>query len=430
MDHRSTSLEHWLIKLQSMHTREIDLSLQRVATVWNRVNNKLLANSARESDSALTFSIAGTNGKGSCVMAMESILQSHGYLVGTYTSPHLFDYNERIRVSGAPVSDAIIVEAFEFIESECKSTALTYFEYSTLAALWIFETLAVQVRLLEVGLGGRLDAVNIVSPDVAVITSIALDHQYWLGSTKADIAVEKLGITRTEKPLIWGERSSSGLDELLIPTGAVLYRLGIEFDISLENDSFTAKFLSGSKNFSVSGLRGDSVSAENKAIAVQSLLAGGLSLDSKKCRLALSKVELTGRFQHISVGDVAVILDIAHNPAAATLLAKRLSLLSGNIHAVASVLADKDWMGIIAPLSKIVYSWHVAKIHNSSRATDAQKLVSDLKVRGLRSACFSSLESAFLAAYGKCGLGDTIVVFGSFYVVASVLKTISVLQER
>ena len=118
MDHRSTSLEHWLIKLQSMHTREIDLSLQRVATVWNRVNNKLLANSARESDSALTFSIAGTNGKGSCVMAMESILQSHGYLVGTYTSPHLFDYNERIRVSGAPVSDAIIVEAFEFIESE------------------------------------------------------------------------------------------------------------------------------------------------------------------------------------------------------------------------------------------------------------------------------------------------------------------------
>lgn len=430
MEHRSISLERWLIKLQGMHTREIDLSLQRIATVWNRVNNKLFANSVRGSNSVLTFSVAGTNGKGSCVMAMESILQAHGYLVGTYTSPHLFHYNERIRVSGAPVSDEIIVEAFEFIESECKSISLTYFEYSTLAALWIFETLAVQVRLLEVGLGGRLDAVNIVSPDVAVVTSIALDHQYWLGSTKADIAIEKLGITRAGKPLVWGERSSSGLDELLRPTEAVLYRLGIEFDISLANDGFTAKFLSSSKNFCVSGLRGDSVSAENKAIAVQSLLAGGLSLDSKKCGLALSKSELTGRFQHVSVGDVAVVLDIAHNPAAATLLAKRLSLLSGNIHAVASVLADKDWIGIIAPLSKIVCSWHVAEIHNSPRATDVQKLVSDLKVRGLRSASFSSLEGAFLAAYRKCVLGDTIVVFGSFYVVASVLKTISTLQER
>ncbi|MAH73974.1 MAG: hypothetical protein CBC09_07705 [Cellvibrionales bacterium TMED49] len=427
---RKSALERWLIKLQCNQAREIDLSLQRVSTVWNRINNSLARNSARESDSMLTFTVAGTNGKGSCVMAMESVLQAHGYVVGTYTSPHLFNYNERIRVSGVPVNDAIIIEAFEFIESECKSIVLTYFEYSTLAALWIFNTLAVQVRVLEVGLGGRLDAVNIVSPDVAVVTSIALDHQYWLGTTKAEIALEKLGITRINKPLIWGERSSSELDELLIPTGAVLYRLGIEFDISMLRQDFTVKCLVGNNNFFVSGIPGDSELVENKAIALQSLLAGGYSLDSKTCRLALSKLELTGRFQRASIGDISIILDVAHNPAAATLLAKRLCLLGGNFFAVASVLADKDWIGITAPLSEIVTSWHVAEISDSNRAMDARKLLSDLKVRGLKSDYFGSLESAFLAAYEKSVPGDTIVAFGSFHVVASILKVISSWQER
>ncbi len=428
MDRKSV-LECWLIRLQCMHRKEIDLSLNRVAAVWNRVNSRLRRSSAWVSDSALTFSVAGTNGKGSCVMAMESVLQAHGYHVGTYTSPHLFAFNERIRVSGVPVSDEIIVEAFELIESERNTVALTYFEFSTLAALWIFETLSVQVRVLEVGLGGRLDAVNIISPDVAVVTSIALDHEFWLGSTTAEIAVEKLGIARNNKPLIWGERSSDELDRLLIPTGAVLFRLGIEFDISKKNSDFTVNCRAGNTDFLVSGLLGDCGFAENKAIALQSLLAGGILLDSNTCRLALSKLELTGRFQRISIGDISIILDVAHNPAAATLLAKRLSSLSGSLFAVASVLEDKDWIGITAPLSKLVSSWYVAQIHDSSRATDARKLRGDLIARGLRSDYFPSLENAFLAAYEKAVAGDTIVAFGSFHVVASILKFIARWQE-
>ena len=221
-----TSLASWLRRLEYQHEKPVQLGLERVDIVWKRLTSDIPMLRSRK-EKPKTISVAGTNGKGSTVACMEALLLAHNYSVGSYTSPHFLSYNERIRINGKMVSNNDLVEAFEIIHDASKGIPLTYFEYGTLAALKLFLEADIQVQLLEVGLGARLDAVNIVDPDVAVVSSIDFDHQAWLGETLLEIAVEKLGIARANRPLVWGESSYFNCYEPFITkTDAVLLKIG------------------------------------------------------------------------------------------------------------------------------------------------------------------------------------------------------------
>ena len=222
------SLSEWLTILEARHPSEIDLGLERVSEVWGRLNVRREAPQSGIRPTVVT--VAGTNGKGSCIAAMQAILLAHDYSVGVFTSPHFLKYSERICIAGVSVSDESIVDAFVAIESVRGDVSLTYFEFNTLAALVIFGEHELDIVLLEVGLGGRLDAINIIDSDVAVVTSIDLDHQDWLGNTRGEIAAEKLGISRAKKPLIIGEQNPpEGFDQLVLKTGATALMIGSRF---------------------------------------------------------------------------------------------------------------------------------------------------------------------------------------------------------
>ena len=421
------SLASWLRTLEQQHPIEIDLGTERVAEVWARMQ-RLLHGSVgthKNSDKTLTISVAGTNGKGSCVASMEAILLAHGYRVGAFTSPHFLAYSERIRIAGQPVRDEILIDAFEQIRLSSGSISLTYFEYGTLAALWIFARAQLDVRLLEVGLGGRLDAVNIVDADVAVVTNIALDHQEWLGDTVEQIAIEKLAIARPKKPLIWGDRDTlEPLRANITATGARIYEVGRDFYAESTNGQATLFYQSFEMPMTLTAIDDGGLLIDNKATAVQALTAAGLRLEDDLCRQALNEVTLTGRYQQLTYRGVRVVLDVAHNPAAAAQLASRLSQSRGRQLAIASVLKDKDWDGIVGALSSAVDRWYVAEINTSGRAADAHELLQVMYNRNLSGRSYESISAAFFAAIADAAEGDNVVILGSFHTVACVLNII------
>jgi len=355
---------------------------------------------------------------------MQSVLLEHGYSVGLFTSPHFLIYNERICLAGEPVSDALIVAAFEEIEAHRGDVSLTYFEFGTLAALVIFRDAAPDVMLLEVGLGGRLDAINIIDADVAVVTSIDLDHQSWLGDTREQIAVEKLGIARANRPLIIGEAYFPvGFEEMVASTRAS--GLFVSRDFSFTQEAvFTANLKSPDGVLVIDQLESQGLLPLNKTLALQALLSAGISLNVDNTRRALAAVTLRGRHQSIEYQGVRVILDVAHNPAAAKVLAQNLSAITGRTLAVASVLDDKDWSGIVAELSESVDDWFVAKISDSPRALSGQMLLELLYNTAQAAQLCDSVAQAFFAAVAEATEADRIVVFGSFHTVSSVLQVI------
>jgi dihydrofolate synthase/folylpolyglutamate synthase len=421
------SLASWLRTLEHQHPIEIDLGTKRVAEVWARMQ-RLLHESCgnhKNSEKALTISVAGTNGKGSCVASMEAILLGHGYSVGAFTSPHFLAYNERIRIAGQPVRDEVLIDAFEQISLSSGSISLTYFEYGTLAALWIFARAQLHVTLLEVGLGGRLDAVNIVDADVAVVTNIALDHQEWLGDTVEQIAVEKLAIARPQKPLIWGDRGTlESLQAKIIETGARVYQVGRDFYAESADGQAKLFYQSFDMPTTLTLIDAGGLLIDNKATALQALLAAGLRLDDDLCRQALNEVSLTGRYQQLTYCGVRVVLDVAHNPAAAAQLASRLSQWRGRQLAIASVLKDKDWDGIVGALSSAIDRWYIAEISTSVRAVDAHELLQVMYNRDIDVSSYESISAAFFAAIAEAAEGDSVVVLGSFHTVACVLNII------
>ena len=421
------SLASWLRTLEHQHLTEIDLGTERVAEVWARMQ-RLLHGSVgthKNSDKTLTISVAGTNGKGSCVASMEAILLAHGYSVGAFTSPHFLAYNERVRIAGQPVCDEVLIDAFEQISLSSGSISLTYFEYGTLAALWIFARAQLHVTLLEVGLGGRLDAVNIVDADVAVVTNIALDHQEWLGDTVEQIAIEKLAIARPQKPLIWGDRDTlESLQKKIIATGARVYEVGRDFYVKSADGQATLFYQSFEMPMTLTAIDAGGLLIDNKATALQALLAARLRLDDDLCRQALNAVSLTGRHQQLTYCGVRVVLDVAHNPAAAAQLASRLSQRRGRQLAIASVLKDKDWDGIVGALSSAVNRWYIAEISTSVRAADAHELLQVMYNRDLEGSRYESISAAFFAAIAEAAEGDNVVVLGSFHTVACVLNII------
>lgn len=417
------SLAEWLELLEQWHPCEIDLGLDRVAEVWRRYKNSqsLIAEVGRSK----VITVAGTNGKGSCVATMQSILLAHGYSVGSFTSPHFLRYNERICINGKAVDDALIIDAFEIIDSLREQISLTYFEFNTLAALIIFSRSDLDVVLLEVGLGGRLDAANIINAHIAILTSVDLDHQQWLGDTRAKIAKEKLGIARPNKPLIIGEtKYPDGFDILVADTQAQALWLGRDFQFTESDQSLTIKpnWHDTEVSFThLDKLSSKGLLAVNKTVALQALISLGCRLDADKTRSAINNAAVMGRHQRLSYQSVPIILDVAHNPAAAAVLAEKLKSEQGEIIAVASVLEDKDWSEMVSQLKTQIDYWHIAELTGISRAAKGQSLVKLLYNTGIEATLNKSIEQAFKLAISRAGKTGKVVVFGSFYTVAAVL---------
>jgi dihydrofolate synthase/folylpolyglutamate synthase len=417
---RFDNLGDWLRWQAQLHPRAIELGLERVGRVWARLGHGPLR--------FPVISIAGTNGKGSCAAMLEAIYAAAGYRTGCYTSPHVLRYNERIRIAGGEVGDAALCAAFARIDAARGEDSLTYFELGTLAAMDLFVRAAPEVAVLEVGLGGRLDAVNLFDADVALITSIGLDHTAWLGETLEEIAVEKAGILRPGRPLVIGHRDPLAV---LLAAGArnggPVRVLGRDFDWHPDPPGWRWEG-PGFPPLSLTppALRGR-VQHDNASAAIMcvSCLRAKLPVSIAHLRQGLERARVPGRFQ-VLPGAPTWILDVAHNPPAAAVLAENLRALpcGGRRHAVLGLLADKPAAGVAGPLLAWAECWHIGAA-DDPRAMRVGDLAAALKgldpaadVRAYRSLAEAVGGAAALAT----GEGDCILVFGSFTTVEAALR--------
>jgi dihydrofolate synthase/folylpolyglutamate synthase len=418
---RFSSLEEWLNWQESLHPVGIDLGLERPG--------KVLRAMGLENPSHTVITVAGTNGKGSSVALLESILLAAGYRVGCYTSPHLLRYNERIRLNGKPVSDALLCESFERIDQVRRETSLTYFEFGTLAAFDIFARAELDVAVLEVGLGGRLDAANLLDADVALITAIDVDHAAWLGNDRETIAIEKGGIMRAGHPAVCSDpQPPQSLIELAAEKGTPLSLLGRDYRYVDSVDSWQWSSESTSRDaLPLPALRGRA-QLQNGAgvLMVLQLLAESLPVAPQHLKQGLLAVSLPGRFQIIP-GEPLTILDVAHNPQSAEVLAANLSAMSvtGRTLAVVAMLADKELPATLQQLKGLVDHWYPAGLE-VPRGADSETMQRALLETGEESgACYSSVTAALEAARAQAQPADRIVIFGSFYTVAeATLQTV------
>jgi dihydrofolate synthase/folylpolyglutamate synthase len=373
------------------------------------------------------ITVAGTNGKGSVCALMESMLRCAGYRPALYTSPHLTHYNERIRIGGECVGDDDLVTAFNAVEDVRDGVALTYFEYGTLAALWLFARAKTDVTILEVGLGGRLDAVNIIDPDVAVVTSIGIDHVDYLGPTRETIGREKAGIFRPGRPVVCGDADPPrALIAAAAAIGAPLLQIGVDFRHVGKPGQWDYEG-PGGKRFGLPypALRA-TVQVANAATAIAALdvLRASHPVDVGAIREGLVEVALRGRFQ-VLPGRPAVILDVAHNPQAARVLAATLDAMGYRERALAvfGMLADKDVAGVVEAMQTTVDRWFVATLPGP-RGASATAIYETLAAAGVAPAAirsFDTVASALEAARGEAGEADKIIVFGSFLTVADAM---------
>ncbi|CAK0775701.1 Dihydrofolate synthase/folylpolyglutamate synthase [Gammaproteobacteria bacterium] len=409
------SLQEWLAYQEQLHPRAIDLGLARVSEVLKR-----LGWTGKPSFKVVT--VGGTNGKGSCVTTLETAFLSVGINTGAYVSPHLLRYNERIRLNGQEVDDQKLCTIFSKIEKVRGNTSLTYFEYGTLAALEIFKEACLDVVFLEVGLGGRLDATNVLDADVAVVTTIALDHQEWLGSDRESIGKEKSGIFRTDHPAICGDPDPpNSLIKHAEKIGARLYVQGRDFGWCLEPNSDSWSWWGLGKQ--VQGLPAPRLVGMHQyqnASTVRMVLALLSQFDPDQAmKQALQNTFVPGRFQ-ILEGSIPCVLDVAHNPQAAEALAKTLhATKEGRTFAVVGILADKDMVGILSAMLPAVDSWHLVTL-SGLRGTPALRLAEVLSCLGVTCSVkvHDSVVAGLSATRQEAHLGDRIVVFGSFHTVA------------
>lgn len=414
------TLPDWLDYQQRVHARGIDLGLDRVREVWQRLGAPPIARSV--------ITVGGTNGKGSTVAFLEAMLRANGTRVGAYTSPHLLRYNERVRIDGADAGDDALIAAFERIEAARADTPLTYFEFGTLAAFDLFARANLDVALLEVGLGGRLDAVNIVDADAAIVTTVDLDHMEYLGSDRESIGREKAGIFRAARPAIIGETDPphSLLSEAQ-RIGARAFRAGHEYSVEVEGDHWIWRHGETSVELPMPTLAAPSQIA-NAAAAITALhtLHGVIGWDLQAIAQGVREAKVAGRLQQVS-NSPQIIIDVAHNPQAARELAYWLEAnpISGATIAVFGALGDKDVAGIVRALRVHVTHWHLAGLENDSpRGLPVAELAKRVR-ESTPEASFgehADVSSALQAARAKAREQDRILVFGSFFVVAAAMR--------
>ncbi len=373
------------------------------------------------------ITVTGTNGKGSTSALIASILAAAGHRTGLYTSPHLVAYNERVRIDGVAATDDALVASFNAVEDARAGVPLTYFEYGTLAALWLFARANLAAAVLEVGLGGRLDAVNVIDADVAVVTSIDLDHQDYLGPTREDVAREKAGIFRAGRPAVCGEPNPPAtLVAHARVLGAPLLLIGRDYGFTAGEGQWDYRGPGSDRHgLPPPALRG-AVQLANAATAITALdcLRGRLHVSAGALRTGLVSVELAGRLQ-VLPGRPTVVLDVAHNPQAARVLATALGAMgfAPRTFAVCGMLADKDIAGVVAATRARVDVWHVATLPGP-RGAGAATLRAALERAGVADTAirsFDEVASAYAAARSEALETDRIIVFGSFLTVAAVL---------
>jgi dihydrofolate synthase/folylpolyglutamate synthase len=418
------TLSDWLAHCEQLHPTTIDLGLARVHTVARRMGIGF---------ACPVITVAGTNGKGSTCAMLESILLQAGYRTGVYTSPHLVHFEERLRLNGEPVKAADLVAALERVESarvqDHDAVSLTYFEFTTLAILDVMRHNRLDVVVLEVGLGGRLDAVNIIEPDCAIITSIDLDHTALLGETRDAIGFEKAGIMRTGKPVVVSDPMppQSVLDRAL-EVGADLWRVGVDFNVTGDKQQWAW----AGRGRRYSGMAYPALLGANQLVNAAGVLAAlnalrdKLPITAQAVRNGFAFVDLPGRFQ-IVPGQPNLVLDVAHNPHAAAALAANLDAMGffPTTHAVFGAMADKDIVAVLTRLNPLVDKWYFTNLptERAARATDLMAQWASLNQRKDCSAeVYVDPESALQAALSQADPADRIVVFGSFLTVGGVLK--------
>lgn len=408
-------LETWLSYLTDLHSQNIDMGLERVGQVARQMN---LTQPAPR-----VITVTGTNGKGTTCHTLESIFMAAGLKVGVYSSPHLVRYTERVRIQGRELAEADFCEAFAKIEAQRGNISLTYFEYGTLAALQLFKQAKLDIVILEVGLGGRLDATNVVDADIAAITSIALDHTDWLGSDREHIGYEKAGIFRAGHYGVVGEPDMpASIAQVAEKLGTLLFRRGADWQYSEQADSWT--WQSSQREWHNLPLPNVPLANAATALGVVSCL---LQIDTNIAQQVTDNViyqglrsaQLPGRFQVIGEQPL-IILDVAHNPHAAGYLVSKLAELpkmdGRRIRAVVGMLGDKDIKGTLECLSQQVTDWYIAPL-TEFRGADVAELSQYLAQANE----FDSVESAWQQARLDATEQDVIVVCGSFHTVAHVM---------
>ncbi|MBI1889125.1 MAG: bifunctional tetrahydrofolate synthase/dihydrofolate synthase [Burkholderiales bacterium] len=422
---QSPKLTDWLTRLESLHPKAIDMGLERVAQVKDGLGIAF--------DCPVVI-VGGTNGKGSTCAMLESILLQAGYRVGLYTSPHLLHFNERARINGEALNDAALIENFEAVEARRGEVSLTYFEFTTLAILRLFANARLDAVILEVGLGGRLDAVNVIDADVAIVTSVDIDHQEYLGDTREQIGFEKAGIFRAGKAAVCSDpMPPQSLIQHAQSIGADLWLLGRDFNYSGDKQQWNYGGRSQRRNaLGYPALRGaNQLLNACAALAALEILRPRLPVGAQEVRNGLVLVDWPGRFQ-VLPGRPTIILDVAHNPHAAATLAQNLDNMGFHpyTYAVFGAMQDKDIDGVIAHLKDRVDHWCLTDLP-LPRAASSQLIRQKLEDAGVKPntpesdssiACFATSAEAFANAMKRAGENDRIVVFGSFLTVAGVME--------
>ncbi|MDX1633125.1 MAG: bifunctional tetrahydrofolate synthase/dihydrofolate synthase [Marinobacter sp.] len=403
----AASLEQWLTYLEALHPSEIDLGLDRVLLVLR----KLMPGRPR----ARIITVAGTNGKGSTVACLEALLMASGRRVGAYTSPHLSRYNERVRINGQEVSDQTLVEAFEHIEAARGNTSLTYFEFGTLAAFLVMAAKGLEDWVLEVGMGGRLDAVNTLDPDLAIITSVDIDHVAWLGGDRESIGFEKAGILRPSVAAIYADEDPPrSVLQQAQAQNVRLWRFGEDYQLQDQGRAVAIAELQRVVPLPTLPLPLTSVAA-----AVRGALWLEPALSDETIHRALERVRVPGRFERF--GDApAIYLDVGHNPHAARWLAGKLtSLKERRVHGVYGCLADKDASAVIHALTGVVDHWYLAglAVPRGLTVTELDQRLAPV-LQSCPPSCHSTVTEALEEALARAAEDDLVVVFGSFYTVA------------
>lgn len=410
------NLADWLEEIEKKHPATIQLGLERMFQV-----------ACNYFFQCPVVTIAGTNGKGTTVTALAKLMEKSKKKIGTYTSPHLLHFNERIRINGVVVSDLKLCEAFAIVRSLSEGIPLTYFEFTTLAAFVIFQEAKLDLLILEVGMGGRLDAVNVVSPDLAIITALSQDHEAWLGETLSEIAKEKAGILRSDIPVILSHEATDPIVLEKTREGRnKVYIEKIHFDYFSNDQRWKNKLENTEIKVPVNYLPPNSVSLAMAAYTVLSDQYLTLPPLAEAVE-SLKGVGMMGRFHRMEINQKHFIFDVAHNPGGTTWLAMQLKdrEKKGRYWAVWSSLADKCHMALIAPLKEIIDKWVVCCVDGTSRAVSEKMLVKILKDQGITAVnSFKAVEAAIAFASEEASQEDEIVVFGSFFTVGQAYRAL------